>query len=56
MKFSKDDNQLEKVREHLENKLKECSAKSLCELKPEKNTNVAFKIQLIDQKMKPIKC
>lgn len=44
------------VREKLEQELKKVSAKSLCDLEPQKNKRVAFKITLNNPEEKPIKC
>ncbi|RNA31087.1 hypothetical protein BpHYR1_049920 [Brachionus plicatilis] len=57
--LSKDDLNMEAVknaRAFLKNKIEEVSAKSVLDLKPEKNSDVAFEIEFQDPNQKPIKC
>ncbi|RNA36430.1 hypothetical protein BpHYR1_040712 [Brachionus plicatilis] len=57
--LSKDDLNMEAVenaRALLKNKIEEVSAKSVLDLKPEKNSDVAFEIEFQDPNQKPIKC
>ncbi|RNA05521.1 hypothetical protein BpHYR1_005005, partial [Brachionus plicatilis] len=57
--LSKDDLNMEAVenaRAFLKNKIQEVSAKSVLDLKPERNSDVAFEIEFQDPNQKPIKC
>ena len=44
------------LRQFAQTELKKFSAKSLTDLEPSKNAHVAFKIELIDPDIKPIRC
>ncbi|RNA08199.1 Retrovirus-related Pol poly from transposon, partial [Brachionus plicatilis] len=57
--LSKDDLNMEAVenaRAFLKNKIEEVSEKSVLDLKPERNSDVAFEIEFQDPNQKPIKC
>ena len=57
--LSKDDLNMEAVENAcalLKNKIEEVSAKSVLDLKPDKNSDVAFEIEFQDPNQKPIKC